>query len=295
MAVLDPLKLVLTNLDDGHEETLTFANHPKDEARGERAILFSRELWIEREDFAEVAAAEGLQAPHRGRRSAPVAPASSAATRWSGRRRPRGRTALPWTRNPAPGMEGANRKVKGTIHWVSAPAAWRKCACTTACSPSRIRIPTSSGKTYRRLFNPRFAQGGDRLRRTGGRRRRAEQASSSNASATSWPTATTTRRDAGVQPQRDPARHLGGRRHGVLYAQLHLTLPIWVMDLDVARRDLSATMPKVALGHRLVEHNVDRRSGGPFGAAVFRPARPASSRSGSTAWCRQSLRWRTPK
>ncbi|HLM53794.1 MAG TPA: glutamine--tRNA ligase, partial [Pseudoxanthomonas sp.] len=54
MAVVEPLKLVLANLPEDHEETLTFSNHPKDESFGEREIPFSRELWIEREDFAEV-------------------------------------------------------------------------------------------------------------------------------------------------------------------------------------------------------------------------------------------------
>ena len=54
MAVIDPVKLVLTNLPDGHVETLAFANHPKDEAFGSREVPFARELWIEREDFAEV-------------------------------------------------------------------------------------------------------------------------------------------------------------------------------------------------------------------------------------------------
>src|SRR3546814_16841991 len=54
MAVVEPLKMVLTNLDAGHEESLTFGNHPKDASFGERSIPFSRELWIEREDFAEV-------------------------------------------------------------------------------------------------------------------------------------------------------------------------------------------------------------------------------------------------
>ena len=54
MAVIDPLKVVIVNLADSHEEALTMANHPKDESRGTRSVPFSRELWIEREDFMEV-------------------------------------------------------------------------------------------------------------------------------------------------------------------------------------------------------------------------------------------------
>jgi glutaminyl-tRNA synthetase len=47
-------KLVLATCPEGHVETLRFSNHPKDESQGEREIPFSRELWIEQEDFAEV-------------------------------------------------------------------------------------------------------------------------------------------------------------------------------------------------------------------------------------------------
>ena len=54
MAVVAPLRLVLANLPEGHAETLRFANHPKDDAFGEREVPFSRELWIEQDDFAEV-------------------------------------------------------------------------------------------------------------------------------------------------------------------------------------------------------------------------------------------------
>ncbi|RYD83235.1 MAG: glutamine--tRNA ligase/YqeY domain fusion protein [Sphingobacteriales bacterium] len=52
MAVLDPVKLIITNLEDDHEETLTSENGP-DEAYGQRSIPFNKELWIEREDFME--------------------------------------------------------------------------------------------------------------------------------------------------------------------------------------------------------------------------------------------------
>src|SRR5262249_38749599 len=54
MAVLDPLRLVIDNLDATHDEMLVFANHPKDEAFGVRRVPFSNTLWIEREDFMEV-------------------------------------------------------------------------------------------------------------------------------------------------------------------------------------------------------------------------------------------------
>ncbi|MDO4775900.1 MAG: glutamine--tRNA ligase/YqeY domain fusion protein [Cardiobacteriaceae bacterium] len=53
MAVLDPLKVTLVNLEDGHEETLTLANHPQDDSMGTRPVPFAKTLYIEREDFAE--------------------------------------------------------------------------------------------------------------------------------------------------------------------------------------------------------------------------------------------------
>ena len=51
--------------------------------------------------------------------------------------------------------------------------------------------------------------------------------------------------------------------------QLHITLPIWVMELDIAGRDFSSDAAKVAFAIELSKHNIERQSGGPFGAAVF--------------------------
>src|SRR5687768_2735688 len=120
MAVVDPLKVVLANLDAGHEESLTFANHPKDAALGERSIPFSRELWIEREDFAEVPP-KGFKRLTVGGdvrlRGAGIIRCDEAVKDADGNV-----VELRCTLDPdsRPGMEGANRKVKGTIHWVSA-------------------------------------------------------------------------------------------------------------------------------------------------------------------------------
>ncbi len=55
MAVLDPVKLVIENFAAGTVETLTLANHPNKPAMGDREVPFTRELWIEREDFREEA------------------------------------------------------------------------------------------------------------------------------------------------------------------------------------------------------------------------------------------------
>ncbi len=155
MAVIDPIKLVLTNLPDGHEETLTFSNHPKDESFGSREVPFARELWIERDDFAEVPPKgfkrllPGGEVRLRGagiiRCDEVIKDADGTITELRGWLDPESR----------PGMEGANRKVKGTIHWVSAAHA----------VPAEVRLydrlfsvpnpdDESEGKTYRDYLNP---------------------------------------------------------------------------------------------------------------------------------------------
>ncbi|WP_049620818.1 glutamine--tRNA ligase/YqeY domain fusion protein [Frateuria defendens] len=120
MAVLDPLKLVIANLPEGHEETLVFANHPKDEGFGTREVPLAREVWIEREDFAEV--------PPKGFKR--LVPGGEVRLRGVGivkceevEKDAEGNVvALRCTLDPDSrhGLPGADRKVKGTIHWVSA-------------------------------------------------------------------------------------------------------------------------------------------------------------------------------
>ncbi len=53
MAVLNPLKVVITNLPDDYEETLTAINNPEDESAGTHDLIFTREIYIERDDFME--------------------------------------------------------------------------------------------------------------------------------------------------------------------------------------------------------------------------------------------------
>ncbi|WP_337054474.1 glutamine--tRNA ligase/YqeY domain fusion protein [Pseudoxanthomonas sp. USHLN014] len=155
MAVIDPLKLVLTNLPEDHAESLTFANHPKDEAAGTRQVPFSRELWIEREDFAEVPPKGWKRLVPGGEvrlRGAGIIKCEEVIKDGDGRI-----VALHGTLDPEsrPGMEGANRKIKGTIHWVDARAG----------VAAEIRLfdrlfsvakpdDESEGKTYRDYLNP---------------------------------------------------------------------------------------------------------------------------------------------
>lgn len=155
MAVVDPVKLVLTNLPEGHAETLTFSNHPKDEAFGTREVPFARELWIEREDFAEIPPkgwkrlVPGGEVRLRGagiiRCDEVIKDAEGTITELRGWLDPESR----------PGMEGANRKVKGTIHWVSAVHA---VAAEIRLYDRLFSVPNpddeTDGKTYRDYLNP---------------------------------------------------------------------------------------------------------------------------------------------
>ncbi len=123
MAVLDPLKLVITNLPANHAEILHFANHPKDESFGTREVPFAREVWIEREDFAE----EPPKGFHR------LKPDGEVRLRGVGiikceqllKDADGNLTELHCTLDPESrhGLPGAERKVKGTLHWVSATHA----------------------------------------------------------------------------------------------------------------------------------------------------------------------------
>lgn len=53
MAVLDPLKVVITNYPEDKQETVECVNNPEDESAGRRGVPFGREIWIERSDFME--------------------------------------------------------------------------------------------------------------------------------------------------------------------------------------------------------------------------------------------------
>ena len=155
MAVLNPLKFVLTNLPDGHRETLSFSNHPKDEAMGSRDIGFSNVIWIDAEDFAEVPPKGWKRLVPGGEvrlRGAGIARVDEVVKDDAGHVIELRGWLDPESR---PGMEGANRKVKGTIHWVNAatgvPAEFRLYdRLFTASNPD----DDSEGKSYRDYLNP---------------------------------------------------------------------------------------------------------------------------------------------
>ncbi|HEY4582651.1 MAG TPA: glutamine--tRNA ligase/YqeY domain fusion protein [Lysobacter sp.] len=155
MGVVDPLKLVITNLSDGHEESLTFSNHPKDESAGSRNVPFSNVLWIEREDFEEVPP-KGFKRLTVGGdvrlRGAGIVRCDEVIKDAGGRVVEVRCTLDPESR---PGMEGANRKVKGTIHWVSAAHAVE---AEIRLYDRLFTVPNpdtdEDGRTYRDYMNP---------------------------------------------------------------------------------------------------------------------------------------------
>lgn len=123
MAVLDPLKLIIDNIDAAHEETIEFSNHPKNADFGMRTAPFSRELWIEREDFAEVPPKGFHRLVPGGEvrlRGVGIVRCTDLVKDDAGNIVEVHGTLDADTRH---GMPGAERKVKGTIHWVSAKHA----------------------------------------------------------------------------------------------------------------------------------------------------------------------------
>ena len=119
--VIDPIKLILTNYPEGQVEEMETINNPEDESMGSRKVKFSRELWIERDDFME-------DAPKKYFRLTPgkeVRLKSGYIVKCTGcKKDDEGNVTEvyaeydPMTKS---GMPEASRRVKGTIHWVSVP------------------------------------------------------------------------------------------------------------------------------------------------------------------------------
>jgi len=118
-AVLDPIKLILTNYPDGQTESVTMVNNPEDESAGTHEAPFSKELYVERDDFME-------EAPKKYFRMTPgqeVRLKGAYIVKCTGCKKDADGKVTevyaeydPETRS---GMEGSSRKVKGTIHWVT--------------------------------------------------------------------------------------------------------------------------------------------------------------------------------
>lgn len=135
-AVVDPVKLVITNYPKGQTEELEAINNPENEADGIHHITFSRNLWIEREDFME-------EAPKKFFRltiGKEVRLKNAYIIKCTGCTKDDNGNVIEIQAEYDPlsksGLEGANRKVKGTLHWVS----------SDHCQKAEVRI-------YDRLFN----------------------------------------------------------------------------------------------------------------------------------------------
>lgn len=119
--VIDPVKLVLTNYPENQTEEMEAINNPEDESMGTRKVMFTRELWIERDDFME-------DAPKKYFRLTPgneVRLKNAYIVKCTGCRKDEQGNVTevyaeydPQTKS---GMPEASRRVKGTIHWVSVP------------------------------------------------------------------------------------------------------------------------------------------------------------------------------
>ncbi|MEE1234069.1 MAG: glutamine--tRNA ligase/YqeY domain fusion protein, partial [Bacteroidaceae bacterium] len=119
-AVLDPVKVVITNYPEGQTEQMTAINNPENEADGTHEITFSREIWIERDDFMEVAEKKFMRlAPGKEVRlkNAYIIECTGLKKDDEGNIVEIYCTYDPESKS---GMPGANRKIKGkTLHWVS--------------------------------------------------------------------------------------------------------------------------------------------------------------------------------
>jgi glutaminyl-tRNA synthetase len=121
--VLDPLKVVITNFPQDAVETMEVVNNPEDPSAGERRVPFTRELWIEREDFMEEPAPKFFRlAPGREvrLRNAYFITCTEVVKGADGRVTELRATYDPATRG---GDSPDGRKVKATLHWLSASHA----------------------------------------------------------------------------------------------------------------------------------------------------------------------------
>lgn len=152
-AVLNPVKLVLTNYPEGQTEEMVSVNNPEDETAGTHTITFSKNLWIERDDFME-------DAPKKFFRMTPgkeVRLKNAYIVMCTGCTKDENGNIIEIQAEYDPqsksGMEGANRKVKGTLHWVSADH----------CQKAQVRVydrlfnvenPSADERDFRELLNP---------------------------------------------------------------------------------------------------------------------------------------------
>ena len=155
MAVINPVKMVITNYPEGQSEMVEMENNPEDPSAGTHQMPFSRELYIERDDFME-------NPPKKFFRLAPdseVRLKGAYIVKCTGVKKNEETGEIeeiyctydPESRS---GMPGASRKVKGTLHWVSASDA-KDATVRLYDRLFSVENPSAEGdKDFRELLNP---------------------------------------------------------------------------------------------------------------------------------------------
>ena len=152
-AVLDPVKLVITNYPEGQTEMMEAVNNPEDETAGTHEISFSKELWIERADFME-------DAPKKFFRMSPgkeVRLKNAYIVMCTGCTKDADGNIVEIQAEYDPesksGMQGSDRKVKGTLHWVNA----NDCVKAEVREYDRlffVENPAADERDFHELLNP---------------------------------------------------------------------------------------------------------------------------------------------
>lgn len=156
-AVLDPVKLVITNYPEGQTEMMEAVNNPEDGTAGTHEISFSKELWIERADFME-------DAPKKFFRMSPgkeVRLKNAYIVMCTGCTKDADGNIIEIQAEYDPesksGMQGSDRKVKGTLHWVNA----NDCVKAEVREYDRlffVENPAADERDFHELLNPESLQ-----------------------------------------------------------------------------------------------------------------------------------------
>ena len=156
-AVLDPVKLIITNYPEGQKEMMEAVNNPEDETAGTHEISFSKELWIERADFME-------DAPKKFFRMSPgkeVRLKNAYIVMCTGCTKDADGNIIEIQAEYDPesksGMQGSDRKVKGTLHWVNA----NDCVKAEVREYDRlffVENPAADERDFHELLNPESLQ-----------------------------------------------------------------------------------------------------------------------------------------